>query len=723
MRGRHASRAPLGHRLFRGGLATIAAGVALFIATPAAQAETQLAVEAGWGGRYRPGQPVPVWIEVTSDRLIQGTLTVTADDGTETSMRVEIPGGSVKQFFLVVPTAPNDDELTIRASVRAGDEQARGEADVEYDGLTELIGLLPAVTPADLPAPAALPFGAGTAAFVEVTADELAAPASLAALGTLVAGPDELAQLPAEARLGVLAWVDAGGRLLIDTPPGTAIGGLPDAWQPGDDGRTLAGMGEVRSVGGAAAAGRWAEIVEPTPSLDTPNPDEAMGRFGFFPVSDTIARDAGLRLTTPGWLLAFLIAYVVVAGPLTWLVLRRLKRPGLAWVVIPVVAVVFAATSFVVGRDLRSGTQTAHGSIISTGPAGARATTFIGAVSKNGGDGRVTLPPGWTAGTLDQSFFGLEVEPVTVAVGGDGSSAVIPLDAGEFGVLRAHGPLAFDGGLEIEATATSDDTISGTVRNTSGATLEEVGVFAGPGGDHVGRLAAGEEATWEIDTSAQPFPQGEPAEVDVWPSAVGWDRPIEVNGIVNIALWTEAALVNGPNFLAPGSAVAAGWTRDAAVPARSGADELTGRTLVLGRGPVQSQAGTFNPYAVRHETLRRGESAEPVLEAFDADRRGEFTGHLIMLQLPDGLSSDGLQLSLGADVSGVRVLGPDGWVTIDDQVADFDPNFGVNPARREVDVPAGAVTDGTILLQVVTNFFFGPGFAPGIELRPAEVAP
>ena len=39
----------------------------------------------------------------------------------------------------------------------------------------------------------------------------------------------------------------------------------------------------------------------------------------------------------------FLIAYLLVVGPLNVLLLRRLGRPQLAWVTIPVVAVAFAA--------------------------------------------------------------------------------------------------------------------------------------------------------------------------------------------------------------------------------------------------------------------------------------------------------------------------------------------------------------------------------------------
>jgi hypothetical protein len=699
-------------------LAVIAAGTLGAAASPA-HGETTLAVEAGWGGRYRPGQPVPVRVEITADRLIHGTLLVRADDGTETSLQVEVPGGSVKEYFLVVPTSPLDDEVMVQAALQAGDERASGEDEVEYDGETELVGLLPAVMPPDLPGPAPLPFDAGTAAFVEVTDRALAEPTSLAALGTVVAGADEISQLPPEVRLGLLAWVGGGGRLLIDAPTGSPVTGLPDAWQPGARGRVQAGMGEVRHIDGAAAAGRWADVIEPTPALTVGSVDEMAERVATIPISDAVARDAGLRLTTPGWLLGFLVAYVLLVGPVAWIVLRAVKRPGLAWVAVPVVAVVFAGASFAIGRDLRAGTQAAHGSIVVTGPGGADAVTFVGTVSKNGGDGRIRLPAGWSAGSVDQSFWGLDSSPVTVSLAGDGATGVIPLDAGEFGVLRARGPLALDGGLEVEATATGSDTISGVVRNTTDLALEDVAVFVGPTGARVGELGPGEEKSWDVDTDRQPWPiAGNPAEVDVWPDAVGWDRPINPRSVVNIALWTETASAFGPNFLESGSAVAAGWTRDAELPARADDDELDGRTLILGRSPVGQAAGEFNAWAVRHEVLRNGDAADAVLDDFGADRRGDFSGHVVRAQLPEGAATSGYQLRLGADVSAVQVWSGTGWNTIDDQLDEFDPTIGVDPSDdRTVPLPDAAIRDGIVHFRVVTNFSIGPGTAPQLRIQ------
>ena len=44
-----------------------------------------------------------------------------------------------------------------------------------------------------------------------------------------VADVDELARLSPGARAGVLRWIEAGGRLLVDSAPGQAVPGLPDS--------------------------------------------------------------------------------------------------------------------------------------------------------------------------------------------------------------------------------------------------------------------------------------------------------------------------------------------------------------------------------------------------------------------------------------------------------------------------------------------------------------
>src|SRR5690606_4919615 len=157
--------------------------------------------------------------------------------------------------------------------------------------------------------------------------------------------------------------------------------GLPDAWQPSGT-RAPAGAGWVVLTDGAVARGQWSGIVQPSRQFG-PHALSIGGGCCFTTVPDSVARDAGLRIPDVGWLLAFLVAYVVVVGPLTFVLLRRMRRTGLAWVAVPAVAILFTAVAFGAGSSLRSGSRAAHGTVVQTSPLGDRVVSYVGLVSRD----------------------------------------------------------------------------------------------------------------------------------------------------------------------------------------------------------------------------------------------------------------------------------------------------------------------------------------------------
>lgn len=103
------------------------------------------------------------------------------------------------------------------------------------------------------PDPDALPVDLGRAVFTELDAQALSTPGALGPLGSIVTGPDGVSALPADAQRNVLEWVEAGGQLIVDAPPGSPIVGVPPEWQPAGA-RAAAGAGWVRSRIGARPA-------------------------------------------------------------------------------------------------------------------------------------------------------------------------------------------------------------------------------------------------------------------------------------------------------------------------------------------------------------------------------------------------------------------------------------------------------------------------------------
>ncbi|HEX7277906.1 MAG TPA: hypothetical protein VF244_11070, partial [Acidimicrobiales bacterium] len=283
-------------RLGAAALAAVAVPVLLIVGPAAgpAAAATTLKVTGAYDGSYVPGRPLAVRVQVAADRLIRGRLEVSAADGTPVAIAVEVPGGSTKEFLVVVPAWQSfrfDGAVEVLARLREGStDVASGSGAVRSSTGQELVGLLPgALGGRAVPGPAPLAVDAGTARFTAVGPAELAqAPDSLGPVSTMAAAADELLRLPPATRTALLAWVEQGGHLLIDADRGQTVEGLPAAWQPGRDGRSPAGRGEIRLTAGAIAGGQWPGLVEPTGWAATGDPSL---RFGNGFVSQVLANE------------------------------------------------------------------------------------------------------------------------------------------------------------------------------------------------------------------------------------------------------------------------------------------------------------------------------------------------------------------------------------------------------------------------------------------------
>jgi hypothetical protein len=720
----------------------LAAGLVVVVAmlagigggTPPVAAETRLEVTAGYaGGNYVPGRGVPVRVTITADRLVHGTLEVRLDQlGTSVPIRVpvEVPGGSEKEYLVVLPTLIGAGRVQVDARL-LGDDAAAGEVDVSFTGDTELVGLLPGLVPS-VPGAQPLENDLGTARFHELRDDELATPGALEALGTIVVGPEGLSPLAETARSNLLTWIDQGGRLVVDAAAGGPVAGLPDPWQPGGDDRRFAGRGEVRLAGGAVADGRWAELIEPT-SLAEPG---EVGNGGFFGmnggVGATIAADGGLRVPAIGWLVAFLVAYVALAGPVVFLVLRKVGRAGWTWFAVPGVAVVFAIGAFVVGSDLRTGNETAHGTAVETGPAGSRAFSYVGLVSRSGADADVRFPEGWQATGLVSPMFDdmgparLTSGPSDVLVQGDGTVGEVELAPGGFGMLTGWGPIDPTPGLEVTAVAAADGSVRGTVRNTTDLLLRDILIMVGVRAWGGGSLQPGESADWELGPGA-----GLSADTwsglaeGPWIDATGWNGPPDRASAVNYDMWTDwrSRLVDP---YPQGLVTAAGWTEDWSPPLDSGRPVNGGRTVFTTQAEVGVETdGTVPLEAVRREYVRGDRTTTVDADPNIANEWGDSSGAVVRFTLPPGADQGRrLELDVPSVITGVELLVDGRWTEV--RPADgtrggeggplLDPGDPIS--RTEIAVPAGAVDDG----QLYARIGYVSGISPlwGFTLREAN---
>jgi hypothetical protein len=690
---------------------------------PSAHAETGLVVEAGFaGGLYTPGRSVPVRVRITADRLVQGTLRVeleSFDESVPVAVPVEVPGGSSKEYLVVLPTAVDaGQQVAVTASLDGGDASA-GRQDLTFSTDSDLVGLVPdLVAGGEVPDPVELGPSMGTSRFHQLTAEELASPGAIDALGLIVTAGDGLSSLGPEARANVLDWLDRGGRLVLDGSPGDAVGGLPEEWQPGPaDVRSWTGRGGVRLVAGAVAAGRWDEVVEPMPLMPV---GELNGGMFFGPsdgVASTVAEDGGLRVAVVGWLLLFLVAYVVLVGPLAFLLLRRAGKAGWTWLAVPTVAVVFTVAAFVIGSDLRTGNEIAHGTVVETRPQGARVFSYVGLLSRSGADARVSLPAGWQSSDMSSPMSGWfdsgtrSPGPERVVVGADATVDEVALDPGGFGMVTAWGPIEATPGIEVTAVAGTDGSVHGTVRNATDVTLRDVLILVGVRAWGGGKLEPGEEAEWQLDPGGglDETTWSGLAETP-WRDAAGWDTgEADPFSDVNYSVWTDWRSRLADSYPA-GVVTAAGWTSDWAPPVESSRKMTGGRTVFTTHAAVDvADAGTAPLDAVRREYLRGTNAADAEVDQADVDEWGEVEGAVVRFTLPPGTRPDlPLELDVPGSVMGLELLTDGRWVGSRqlDEGGDRDPFDPTDLVK--VSVPAGAVADG----QVYARITYVSGSAP-----------
>jgi hypothetical protein len=318
-------------------------------------------------------------------------------------------------------------------------------------------------------------------------------------------------------------------------------------------------------------------------------------------------------------------------------------------------ALLFTGFAYGAGNHLRPRSGLAHASLLETDGPAPVATSWIGVSRRSKGTSTVELPAAWA------------VEPATVPNGteallpptGPGRSGVaarLALASGEFGVLKASGPVALPGRLEVTASSVTDGVATGTVRNGLAFPVEEVVVFLGSSRTRVGRLEAGQRRDWTINVASDKA-GFDPSGFDTWQrfsSASGRD------GAVNLALWEAGRADLGVDQSSPGTAVAVGWTRQwqptFTVDGRERA--APGRTAVVGRSAVTAGGGRVTDLALRREIVR-GPFPGPF--GFNDGSVGEPT--VVKFTLPDGAAvpPGGFVLHSGFATSSLEVWQNGAW--------------------------------------------------------------
>jgi len=672
-----------------------------------AQAATTVAVTTPAGGRYHPGETTALLVTITSDAAIEGTLTVLFDGRPYATAAFDVPGGSSKKIVVITETPPWGSDGSVR--VDADGEAAAHRFTLTPAGSNELVAVMAQLAVGGLAESADLSVDLGRANLYELEADLLASgPDAISLFSHIIATSADLAAVGVAGTETLSQWVAGGGNLIVDEPVGTPLGGELDR-PVTDTGTARLGLGTITFAENRIEAAGFDGIVAPTRSRSTQ--DTPFGNFfGDFPATALLAADAGVRVPGIGSMVIILLVYIVLAGPILWVVLRRRRREPAIWLLVPVFAVVATAGIWAVGQYLRGDVTAAHATLVVDLPATRSVSTQTLIASPNGGWAAVKLPDGWRAsggsGDEQQFFdgpFGGSAQTIT-AITTRGDELGTDLPPGGISVVTAEvSQPRNDASWEIDVVA-EGNTLSITVTNRTAHDLEEIMIAVGQSIKTLGGLSVGESDTVSLVRSGGLSINGDRFSEQLASGDVFGRNQSPVNPSVVLSWLNKNNSARGP-----GNVIVLGWTREAHSPltTRSGNPIENGRTGYMAVEVLDDSSAVVSSATNLVEILR-GTSVRV------ADPARGFEAFPLALSVTPPASADltsPLVIDIPRTIAALDVWDGTAWQPI---------GLGEVPNSNSivVNIPESALADGSLYLRAALDQDFWNLSDPFPELRP-----
>jgi hypothetical protein len=227
-------------------------------------------------------------------------------------------------------------------------------------------------------------------------------------------------------------------------------------------------------------------------------------------IVSAVSQLASLALPPIGGLIALLAGYILLIGPLNYLILKRFDRRELAWLTMPALIVVFAVVAYGFGTALRGTDVIVNEVAVVRGAPGATegaAQVYVGVYSPTRTTYQLQFPgSALLAAPLSGSFAGTGDPTVLDLVQAD-PALVRDLAVGFSSqrTVRADSPATVP--LVKADLAFTDGSIKGTITNASNVTLERVALVLGGSVDVLGDMPAGASRPVSLLPIGNPFLQ------------------------------------------------------------------------------------------------------------------------------------------------------------------------------------------------------------------------
>jgi hypothetical protein len=216
-----------------------------------------------------------------------------------------------------------------------------------------------------------------------------------------------------------------------------------------------------------------------------------------------------LGLPSFGALLAFVLIYILVIGPLNYLLLQRLRRPELAWLTIPLTVLVFVVATYTYGLTTRGGQpQVSQLTLVQgvEGQGSGQATAFVGLFSPRRATYNLRFPPEALVSEANSFESGALDAPVRWTDGGTD----VPDTLVDVSSLRAF---VFEQAVDVRAQVQSslrvaDRLVEGDLTYRGAEPLEDALLVWGDAAQQLGTIAPGGSAQLRLRADLGNFPNG-----------------------------------------------------------------------------------------------------------------------------------------------------------------------------------------------------------------------
>ncbi len=234
-----------------------------------------------------------------------------------------------------------------------------------------------------------------------------------------------------------------------------------------------------------------------------------------------------LELPEPLGVGLFLLVYIVLIGPVNFIVLRRMRRAELAWITIPILVLIFSVGAYLIGYQSKGGDLImirANAIHSIPGVQEANARHFTGVFSPLRSNLKMTLNTNSAVAELNPDEYGSNTSnanPVRVATNGSNSTTLdnVIINTGSIRSFVAEDIIKTDAPLEANLHL-ADNLIVGTLRNRTNSGLQDVALVRGDAVQYIGYIGAGSAAQVKLAVSTRAFDNGSPASILPPPSGV-----------------------------------------------------------------------------------------------------------------------------------------------------------------------------------------------------------